>query len=413
MSYNTTEGKKVQHQIERYAKKITKGLSKAKRKFISQMLFGMQASRDVKLSNVSRSLKEEIRLIKTENRLSNQIKSKDLTQQMNEAIIKEASKYVKEDSVLAMDLSDIRKEYAKKMDNIAGVWDGSKGEVCNGYWLNEIICANVDDEKIVPMYSEMFSQKAKGFVSENTQIIKAINKVVKYTKSKGIWVWDRGGDRPVLVEEFDRLGQRFVIRSGSRDFMDQQGRKRKIDNIIKNMRYEEKYTIKINKEGYEEVLEIELGMKKRLWVNDTEVSVIIVKGFGKVPMVLITNVDKTAREILEIYLTRWKCEETFRFLKQEYHLEDIRVRRYKSLRNTVVLLHAVFYFVSVYLGERLRMNILLQKILTKAKRFYEIPAFKHYAVADGIAHLLFNLGWKSENNKEQSVNEQQILLGFT
>lgn len=413
MNNSTTDGKKVQHQIARYASKITKGFSKPKRKFISQMLFGMQASRDVKLSNVSRSLKEEIRLIKTENRLSNHLKTKDLTNQMNEVIIKEASRYVKKDSVLAMDLSDIHKEYAKKMDNLAGVWDGSKGEVRNGYWLNEIICANVDEEAIIPMYSELFSQKAEGFVSENTQIIKAINRVVTYTKGKGIWVWDRGGDRPVIVDEFDKLGQRFVIRSGSRDFMDQKGRKRKVKNIIKNMRYEERYTIKIDKEGYEEILEIDLGMKKRLWVNEVEVSVVIVKGFGKEPMVLITNVDKTPREILEIYLTRWKCEETFRFLKQEYHLEDVRVRRYKSLRNTVVLLHAVFYFVSVYLGQRLRMNILLRKILTKAKRFFEIPAFKHYAVADGIAHLLFNLGWDSNIDEVEPENNRQLLLGFT
>ena len=130
-------------------------------------------------------------------------------------------------------------------------------------------------------------------------------------------------------------------------------------------------------------------------------------------MVLITNVDKTPREILEIYLTRWKCEEMFRFLKQEYHLEDVRGRRYKSLRNTVVLLHAVFYFVSVYLGQRLRMNILLRKILTKAKRFFEILAFKHYAVADGIAHLLFNLGWESKIDEVEPENKRQLLLGFT
>jgi hypothetical protein len=30
--------------------------------------------------------------------------------------------------------------------------------------------------------------------------------------------------------------------------------------------------------------------------------------------------------IVEIYLTRWKCEESFRYIKQCYNLEDIRVR---------------------------------------------------------------------------------------
>ena len=47
-----------------------------------------------------------------------------------------------------------------------------------------------------------------------------------------------------------------------------------------------------------------------------------------------------------------------------------------------------------------------------AKRFFEIPAFKHYAVADGIAHLLYNLGWQSKVEKEAVENDRQLVLGF-
>ena len=137
---------------------------------------------------------------------------------------------------------------------------------------------------------------------------------------------------------------------------------------------------------------------------------VVVKGFSEEPMLLITNVDKTAQEILEIYLTRWKCEESFRFLKHEYHLEDVRVRRYTGLRNTVALIHAVFYFLSVYLARRLRMNILLHKIIEKAKRFFEIPSFKHYAVADGIFRLLFNLKWNPEDEEKEPEKTKQLLF---
>ena len=65
------------------------------------------------------------------------------------------------------------------------------------------------------------------------------------------------------------------------------------------------------------------------------------------------------------------------------------------------------------LGYRLRMNILLDKILTKAKRFFEIPSFKHYAVADGIAHLLFNLKWEHKGQETEAENKGQLSLGFT
>ena len=68
MKDDNSISKKVQVQIKKFSSKITKGLSKPKKRFVSQILFGIQASRDVKLSNISRSLDEEIKLIKTENR---------------------------------------------------------------------------------------------------------------------------------------------------------------------------------------------------------------------------------------------------------------------------------------------------------------------------------------------------------
>ena len=45
---------------------------------------------------------------------------------------------------------------------------------------------------------------------------------------------------------------------------------------------------------------------------------VVVKGFGKVPMMLLTScpVNLKSKEciwrIVEIYLTRWKCDESFR-----------------------------------------------------------------------------------------------------
>jgi len=110
-------------------------------------------------------------------------------------------------------------------------------------------------------------------------------------------------------------------------------------------------------------------------------------------MMLLTNLDVSKiglDRILEIYLTRWKCEESYRFIKQGYNLEDIRLLNYVGLRNMMVIVQAVFYFVSVELGSKLKLNILLKKVYEKAKRFFEIPDFKQYAMADGIYRILFH-----------------------
>jgi len=57
---------------------------------------------------------------------------------------------------------------------------------------------------------------------------------------------------------------------------------------------------------------------------------VVVKGFGIKPMMLLTNCAVNLRKkqsiwkIVEYYLTRWKCDESYRYIKQCYNLEDIR-----------------------------------------------------------------------------------------
>ena len=86
---------------------------------------------------------------------------------------------------------------------------------------------------------------------------------------------------------------------------------------------------------------------------------VVVKGFGKCPMILLTNkeADKLdAKEVynnIEIYLTRWKCDKCYCFLKQSYNLEDVRVRTYNSVRNMTAIAHAIAYFTSIYMGMNL------------------------------------------------------------
>ena len=93
--------------------------------------------------------------------------------------------------------------------------------------------------------------------------------------------------------------------------------------------------------------------------------------------------------IADVYLTRWKCEEAYRFTKQAYQLEDVRVRSYVAIRNVYALVTAVLYFVSVVIGARAKMSLIFKRLCEKAKRFYEIATFYQYAVADGIHRLLF------------------------
>ena len=104
---------------------ISKNLPKPKRKFIREFVYGIQAAKDIKLSNVSRSLNEPIPLIKTENRLSRNLDDRDFTEEINHEICRLGSGKVLDDMVIAIDPGDIRKRHASKMEYLAKIHDGS------------------------------------------------------------------------------------------------------------------------------------------------------------------------------------------------------------------------------------------------------------------------------------------------
>ena len=47
---------RLKAQLSKFTRELTAGLSKPSSKFVGEMLFGIQASQDVKLSEIARSL---------------------------------------------------------------------------------------------------------------------------------------------------------------------------------------------------------------------------------------------------------------------------------------------------------------------------------------------------------------------
>ena len=396
MEHNSKIAGKIKAQITRFAHKISGGYKKPVRKWMIQMLYGIQASKDVKLSNIARSLNEEIPLIKTETRLSRTLGRMDLTEPINGKLIAEGGKRIQQETVIALDLSDLDKPYAEKMEYLALVRDGSTGETkSKGYWLIDVLGADVEGEDLIPLYGELYSQEANDFRSENRQILNAMDRVMEGIGQKGIWAIDRGGDRSRLFKGFLERKIRFVVRLvGDRDLILKDGQKKNSLKIAWGCHCPHQRELTIEKDGETKKKTISVGqVRVKLPFAGQPLFLVVVKGFGEKPMMLLTNVavkSQGVMRILEIYLTRWKCEESYRFIKQAYNLEDVRVLSYTALRNMMVLVQAVFYFVSAELGKKLKLNILLKKLFEKAKRFFEIPEFRQYAIADGIYKILFS-----------------------
>ena len=108
------------------------------------MVYGIQASKDVKLSNISRALKEDIPLIKTEDRLSRNLADEDLTDEINNQLLRLANNKVDDTMVIALDPGDLMKPYAKSMELLCNIYDGSAHEPAKGYHLCQVTAANLN-----------------------------------------------------------------------------------------------------------------------------------------------------------------------------------------------------------------------------------------------------------------------------
>ena len=193
-------------QLSKFSGIISKEFSKPKKRLIKEMLYGIQASKDVKLSNISRTLKEDQALIKTEDRLSRNLDDEDFTDSINEEMLRLGASKVTEDMVIAIDPGDIRKKYAKKMEFLGKVRDGSEHEIGNGYPICKAVATDIESKKVIPLYCEAYSILAEDVKSENSQLLKLIDLIFTYLKDHGIHAIDRGGDRGVLYQKY--LGEK-------------------------------------------------------------------------------------------------------------------------------------------------------------------------------------------------------------
>ncbi|WP_432650563.1 hypothetical protein [Huintestinicola sp.] len=108
-------------------------------------------------------------------------------------------------------------------------------------------------------------------------------------------------------------------------------------------------------------------------------------------MMLITNLKSDDKRICtticKVYLMRWRIEEYFKFKKQNFDFENIRVQSLKSIRNLDLLLTIAIGYIAEISGKP--ENIKLRaEIIEVSKRLFGVPNFLYYAVADGIFEIL-------------------------
>jgi hypothetical protein len=385
---------KMRAHLEHFSGSLSVGLCRPARRFVAEALYGIAARQSVRLTEIGRALEEPIALAKTETRLSRNLGRPELGDHVGRAILREGARQVGERTLLILDLSDITKPYAEKMEYLAQVRDGSTGAITDGYWLCQVIAVENEDTAIVPLVSTLYSQAAPDFVSENAELKAAMAAVSEACAGRGVWVLDRGGDRGDLYADLLATGRSFVVRQKGNRHLSWGLRTVETARLAADCPLTHATRIVRQGNGVEVSCRLDYGCRPvRLPEHpDTPLWLVVVRGLGEAPLMLLTDLPmrrnrKVLWWVVAAYLTRWRIEEAIRFVKQSYDLEDIRVLTYQRLRNMAVLVNAVAFFTAVVLGTRIRLEILATHLLTAAKRLFGIPNFRLYALADGIREV--------------------------
>jgi hypothetical protein len=408
---------KLRGKITRFSGILSQDLDKTAQRFVREAVYGIMGSQSVMLTEIGRRLESHVSLKKIEERFSRQLIKYRIWGCLHQRILSLASNRVKDKTLLILDLSDVKKKYAEKMEYLAKVHDGSEdGEIVDGYWTNQVIATEVGSNEITPLHMSLYSQNSPDFTSENDEILAAIDQVGEAVQNRGIWVIDRGADRDAIYEPLLKENRDFIIRMvGTRDLIHRGKTVRSLWLAYACKLPYQKSIMKII-DGEEVMFNLSFGhMKVQLPEMNTPLNMVVVKGLGTKPMMLLTTLEIGASQkdvwfIVQAYLRRWGVEETIRFIKQTYDLENIRVLRYARLQNMMALLLAVFYFAAVILDQNQKLTIMTGYILKSAKRIFGIPDFKYYALGDGLSNIFSR--FPGQLKKQEEIPHPQLSFGF-
>lgn len=418
---SSTTAFKVRAQLDGFLGIFSPRFSKPMRRFIGQMLFGIQAAQDVKLSQIGRELQEPIRIGKVENRLSRNLAHEGMAEALHECVLTYAAPAIREDTLIVVDPSDIQKAYARKMDYLAKVWDGSRGDVGEnlGYSGCMAVACESGARRMAPLAFRLWSSEAPGFKSENTEVEAVIDAIAAKAGKRGIYVYDRGGDRIGLFEHLAEQNLRFIVRLvGHRNLV---WRRKTVlaEKLAGKCRMLHATKVTFRSHGHEHIVPIQFGVLEVTLPGKPEAALrlVVVKGFGQAPMLLLTNLKGTKSyrslwQAVEGYLTRWRVEEAIRFIKQAYRLEGLRVLTYERLKNMAALVLCASHFAASWMGMGERLQILVSHVTELSQRIHEVPEFFYYAIADGIRRLFsrFGKGWRRAKEKPPDPAENRQML---
>ena len=366
--------------FQRFLSQLTTDLTKPNAKFIREFLCGVLFSDNLILTNIAAKVPCASKLTAIAKRFRRQLAARRAyLEKLRSNYLSLLHRRVDIDSTFIVDLSDLAKPYARRMEYLAWVRDGDKERLVPGYWCMEVYC--LDKEGIIwPVILWPYSLEADGQLSENAQVLEILRRLDEhFGEGFGIYVCDRGFDRLSLIEPFLSSKRHFIIRQrGDRMVVLDNGVCVVLRDLVEHLFAQSGHWL----------------VYKKVYLPNSRRPLYVVAyrtvAYDR-PVILLTdmvadNFDLALR-IYKRFTRRWDCETSVEFLKSKIGLERFAVRRYKSIQRLIFLAGLAMGFLS-YL--QCRCKDIRQRVNDPLRYSREPKSFWFYRLLIALREAFFS-----------------------
>jgi hypothetical protein len=352
----TTISRQIRRQLYAFARRLASPFADARRRrFLQDMLCGLVIAGHVHLSKIARALSSGWDDIHgTEKRLSLHLGSEhwDMSP-LADRLLHEAAQRVTPDTLLVADLTDLAKYYAKKLEGLGRVRDGSDPQkrTAPGYMLFEAY-VRVGRWQLFPLLIEPLKTYAGAPTSENVEILAHLRRLHEATGRQATWLLDRGFDRRELFGPLVGADLAFVARLvGDRHVQTREGRTVAVAALAEELR--PRRWPRGPRRGYTTCQEVVLPEVS----EQPFLLVVHWPRWGSQPLLLLVSPParrpgRTAAWFVKAYRRRWGVEDATWGIKQRFHLESFLVRSWRSIRRLLWLVAWAFFWLNLWGEER-------------------------------------------------------------
>ena len=391
----------MQVKLSQYYALIKENVTLPEYKAIRDMSIGILKSESVINLKMAYSLNDKVTPKKTCERFTRHLNKKELGPKLQNSIIEKQCRGIDHDTAIIVDDSDIVKPYAKQMEGLQRIRDGSTGRVDQlGYNLVNIIAFQGQGESyaIKPLSSDLIAQDIDPdglFYTTQDRLVQ----IILESRNKGVFVFDRGYDKRSMFNFVKDNGCNYIIRSTGRRGLIVDGQEKSFNEVAKSVKLTHNYSLKNKGQN------LKCGIKRvGIRLNPHPVkhpeaveTWLIVARYSKdkkgregyfyllcdFPGQLNLSLEQIIFKALKMYRMRWKIEEVHRHIKQCYGWEKIQLTSYTRLQNmNQILLLTMCFLYSLKKYAHLYLEAFPSIMRYDNKSWKKIYAFVYYKLTE-------------------------------